>query len=1221
MSKRDATTSKAIAKILVCFVLFVLLGTSLVTGAFAQNPLAPGSIQVSRIQYDGNSFGNPGVYPTIFADPTVSGIQGSIFIDQFTSFPQALVVGTLALPSGGTNYITTSFSSKSEGSLQLSPNGNFLTYMGYQGLDEIEGVSNSYDTNPIAQLVPNVPPNYDREVALINSGGLVSLTPESNAYSGDNPRGAITVDGNEFYMAGNSDSTTYAGPPVTGPGTTIGARCDGGLTSFSYQLGTYFATDRSDETSKQHVKDNNWRGIGIYNDSSSNPQLFVSKGSGGNGDDGVFQVGTSLPSCTNGGTDTSNPIVPLFSTPATDPTTKAPSPYVPFGFWFANPTTLYVADEGYANLDGSGNLIPDALAGLEKWSFNGTSWQLLYTIQNGLNLYQEQNIPGYPVQTYTYGLRNMTGSNNGDGTVTIYAVTSQYSSISGGEPDPTSLVGITDSLAATTLPPNEQFVTLQTSGLQEVFRGVAFIPPAPGTVRQTQTITFPNPGPVTYGVSPLTLTASATSGWPIAYTVISGPATVAGNVLTITGAGSVVVQADQSGNTDYAAAASVQDTITVNQEPTSVTWVTPAAITYGTALSGTQLDATASVAGSFVYSPAAGTVLTAGLQPLSVTFTPSDSNYAPSTGSVTLQVNQAATTTTWATPGPITYGTALSATQLDASASVPGTFTYTPPAGTVLNAGTQPLSVLFTPTDSVDYASSSASVNLTVTKAAQTISVTTSAPAKAVYNTSFTVVASASSGLPVNFTNGGSCTNIGGTYTMDSGIGECSVYMSQLGNGNYLAAHAVTESVLAELATPTVSLTGAPAKAAYGSTFTLVAATNASTSAVITATNPSTCSLSGSSSPVTVTILKGSGGVCIFTATWAADNNYASYSTQTLTTAKKQLPVIAWAAPAPIPAGTALSATQLDATANIPGSFAYTPAAGTVLGAGVHKLSATFTPTDTADYATVTTTVPLQVNASTIVWATPAAIIYPTPLSGAQLNATANVPGSFVYTPAAGTVLTAGNQPLSVFFTPTDTVHYPTATAKVTLVVSKATSTVAWATPAAISYGTPLGTTQLNATANAPGIPNLPGTFTYAPASGTVLKTGSRTLSVTFTPTDTTDYTKATAKVTLQVVKTTTTTTITSASSVVKLNASGVATAILHYHVTSYEPTGAVTLTASTGEVCSGTVSSTTGNGSCTLTFTTTGARTIIASYGGDTNHLGSDSSTQPPVTVTVNPY
>jgi len=73
-----------------------------------------------------------------------------------------------------------------------------------------------------------------------------------------------------------------------------------------------------------------------------------------------------------------------------------------------------------------------------------------------------------------------------------------------------------------------------------------------------------------------------------------------------------------------------------------VTWATPAAITYGTALSGTQLNATASVAGSFSYSPASGAVLNAGSQTLSVTFTPTDAvNYAGATGTVALSVNKA----------------------------------------------------------------------------------------------------------------------------------------------------------------------------------------------------------------------------------------------------------------------------------------------------------------------------------------------------------------------------------------------------------------------------------------------------------------------------------------------------------------------------------------------------------------------------------------------------
>src|SRR5208282_3804418 len=109
----------------------------------------------------------------------------------------------------------------------------------------------------------------------------------------------------------------------------------------------------------------------------------------------------------------------------------------------------------------------------------------------------------------------------------------------------------------------------------------------------------------------------------------------------------------------------------------TITWNAPAAITYGAALSSTQLSATANVPGIFAYTPAAGTVLKAGKQTLSVTFTPTDTTtYSAATASVQLTVNQATPTITWATPAPITAGTALSATQLDATASVPGSFMY-----------------------------------------------------------------------------------------------------------------------------------------------------------------------------------------------------------------------------------------------------------------------------------------------------------------------------------------------------------------------------------------------------------------------------------------------------------------------------------------------------------------------------------------------------------------
>src|SRR6202044_414616 len=101
----------------------------------------------------------------------------------------------------------------------------------------------------------------------------------------------------------------------------------------------------------------------------------------------------------------------------------------------------------------------------------------------------------------------------------------------------------------------------------------------------------------------------------------------------------------------------------------TITWPAPTAISYGTALSATQLDATASVPGTFSYSPSSGTLLNGGTSTLSVTFTPTNTtSYNPATASVLLLVNPVAPTITWPTPAAITYGTALGSTQLDATA-------------------------------------------------------------------------------------------------------------------------------------------------------------------------------------------------------------------------------------------------------------------------------------------------------------------------------------------------------------------------------------------------------------------------------------------------------------------------------------------------------------------------------------------------------------------------
>jgi len=183
---------------------------------------------------------------------------------------------------------------------------------------------------------------------------------------------------------------------------------------------------------------------------------------------------------------------------------------------------------------------------------------------------------------------------------------------------------------------------------------------------------------------------------------------------------------------------------------------------------------------------------------------------------------------------------------------------------------------------------------------------------------------------------------------------------------------------------------------------------------------------------------------------------------------------------------------------------------------------------------------------------------------------------------------------------------------------TKGTPVITW-NPAAISYGTKLGSGQLDATA-ANGVGGtVAGTFTYSPKSGTILDAGTQTLSATFKPTSTTDYNSTSATASLQVSQATTTTTVTSNDQTVTLKM-GTATATIDYLVSSYKPTGTVTVTATTGETCSSAVSSTTGKGSCKLTFATTGTRNVDASYPGDANHTSSNSDSQnPQITVTVN--
>jgi hypothetical protein len=222
---------------------------------------------------------------------------------------------------------------------------------------------------------------------------------------------------------------------------------------------------------------------------------------------------------------------------------------------------------------------------------------------------------------------------------------------------------------------------------------------------------------------------SAGTQWTVSNNAL---ATIGNGTLTAKAQGTLTVQAayveaTPAGASPAAATASPQNLsasaqVTITAASGSgainipkITWNEPAAITYGTALSNAQLSATANVPGTFAYTPAAGTTLKAGKQTLSATFTPTDTKtYSAATASVQLTVNQAAPTITWAAPAPIATGAALSATQLNATASVPGSFMYNPAVGAVLAAGTQQLTAVFSPTDTTDYSSATAHTSLVV---------------------------------------------------------------------------------------------------------------------------------------------------------------------------------------------------------------------------------------------------------------------------------------------------------------------------------------------------------------------------------------------------------------------------------------------------------------------------------------------------------------------------
>jgi len=212
---------------------------------------------------------------------------------------------------------------------------------------------------------------------------------------------------------------------------------------------------------------------------------------------------------------------------------------------------------------------------------------------------------------------------------------------------------------------------------------------------------------------------------------------------------------------------------------------------------------------------------------------------------------------------------------------------------------------------------------------------------------------------------------------------------------------------------------------------------------------------------------------------------------------------ISWATPPALNYGIALNETQLNATANVPGNMAYSPEAGILLPAGTHILSVTFTPIDTAKYTTTTATVPLVVNKVPLTLiSNNATSIYGQLPDGFTVSyvgfvnndsATA-LSGTPKISTSANVQSPVGVYPMVISQGDLSAVNYTFTFLTGVLTVTPAQPIITWATPAPVTYGTPLSSAQLNA------VGSTPGTFLYDPLPGTTVANTS-VLSVAFTPT------------------------------------------------------------------------------------------------------------------------
>jgi hypothetical protein len=234
---------------------------------------------------------------------------------------------------------------------------------------------------------------------------------------------------------------------------------------------------------------------------------------------------------------------------------------------------------------------------------------------------------------------------------------------------------------------------------------------------------------------------------------------------------------------------------------------------------------------------------------------------------------------------------------------------------------------------------------------------------------------------------------------------------------------------------------------------------------------------------------------------------------------------VTWNTPTAITYGTALSASQLNAAANVPGTFAYTPASGMVFNAGVNKLTVIFTPYQTVNSTNIMATNSVNLTVSpeplTVSAASTSRIFgQNNPVfTGTITGLTNNDNITATYSCSATASSPPGTYPIvPALVDPGSRLGNYSATTNdgtLTIYAGVTNEMMTWTNPSSITYGTALTTNQLDATAD------VPGTFVYSNASGSivsigsVLNAGTNVLTAFFAPSDTVDYTNITASVKL----------------------------------------------------------------------------------------------------------